>query len=350
VATSDRLLSQVLSEFARTMLIDFDVKAILDVLVRRIVDILPISAAGVTLITDATAPRRIAASDESALRFEQLQTDLGEGPCIVAYRSGVAVSIADVHSDARFPRFAAEARAAGLGAVFTFPLHHGSGRLGALDLYRGTTGLLTDIELTTAQTLADVTAAYLVNAQARVALRDFAAMSLARSMHDPLTGLPNRTLLLELLDKAMNRSRRTGATAALLFVDLDRFKVVNDEHGHRAGDDLLVAVAQVIGACLRNTDTLARLAGDEFVILCESLDNSDQAEALATRIVDALAGPFVVAGGTVALSASIGVAYASQADHDPARLLAGADVAMYEAKRSGGGGHRIFSGDHHPHV
>src|ERR1700712_5673680 len=115
-------LSDVLSEFARTMATDFPIQGILDHLVQRIVDILPIDAAGVTLISPTTNPRFIAASDRSAMSFEQLQTALGEGPCLAAYQTDSPISIPDLAQDDRFPVFAAPALAEGLVAVFTFPL------------------------------------------------------------------------------------------------------------------------------------------------------------------------------------------------------------------------------------
>src|ERR1019366_6845226 len=164
---TDRQLSDVLSEFARTMLTDFPIQGILDQLVKRIVQVLPITSAGVTLISPNTSPRYVAASDEAALRYEELQTQLGEGPCLAAYRTGVAVAVPDLKNDERFQVFGPRAVDAGLAAVFTFPLHQGSRQLGALDLYRETTGPLDDEDMTAAQTLADVTAAYLTNARAR---------------------------------------------------------------------------------------------------------------------------------------------------------------------------------------
>jgi GAF domain-containing protein len=134
---NERQLSDVLSEFARTMLTDFPIQGILDHLVTRIVEIMPITAAGVTLITPTTNPRYVAASDESALRYEELQTELGEGPCLAAYRTGQAVAVADLRDEDRFKLFGPRALEAGLSAVFTFPLHQGDKRLGALDLYHG---------------------------------------------------------------------------------------------------------------------------------------------------------------------------------------------------------------------
>jgi hypothetical protein len=125
-------LSDVLSEFARTMVTDFPIQGILDHLVKRIVGIMPITAAGVTLIGPGLEPRYVAAPNEAGSRYEELPTSLEEGPCLAAYHAGEAVSVPDLRSEARFPEFAPRALAAGLGAVFTFPLYHGDLRLGPL--------------------------------------------------------------------------------------------------------------------------------------------------------------------------------------------------------------------------
>jgi len=340
--TSEQRLSDVLSEFARTMLTDFPIQAILDHLVLRIVDVLPITAAGVTLISAASEPRFVAASDGSALRFERLQTELGEGPCLAAYETGEADAVADLRIDVRFPRFGPRALEAGLVAVFTFPLRHGEEQLGALDLYRDTAGLLDEAAMRAAQTLADVAAAYLLNAQTRAELSEAAERSRERALHDGLTGLPNRSLLLERINHAVRRGQRSGKVAAVLFADLDNFKVVNDLHGHRVGDEVLVAVADRLAAVLRPGDTLARLAGDEFVILCEDLDSPSQADALAARVQDALAKPFLVGDEQVDVTASIGIAFSDLSDRLAETILDDADTAMYQAKREGGAHHQIF--------
>ena len=339
---SNAQLADVLSEFARTMLTDFPIQAILDHLVGRIVEVLPVSAAGVTLIAPPAAPRYIAASNGSALRWEQLQTRVGEGPCLAAYRTGEAVSVPDLANDERFEPFVKPARDLGLAAAFTFPLHHGDRRLGALDLYRDTPGALGAEDLITAQTLADVTAAYLVNAQARADLEDSSERSHARAVHDPLTGLPNRTLLLERLRHAARRNRRSSNILALLFLDLDDFKAVNDVHGHQAGDELLVAVAHRVNAELRPGDTLARLSGDEFVILCEELDTEAEATLVGRRVLAAFGQPFNVAGVEIPVTASVGIAFAGQGDHVPDQLLHDADIAMYQAKRRGGASMQVI--------
>ena len=326
-------LADVLSEFARTMATDFPIQGILDHLVGQIVEIMPISAAGVTLISPGLNPRYVAASNESALRFEQLQSELGEGPCLAAYHAGTAITVPDLTDDERFPTFSPRAFAAGLAAVFTFPLHHGEQRLGALDLYHDVSGSLSGPFMKTAQTLADVAAAYLLNAQARADLQDTSDRSREAALHDALTGLPNRTLMLERLEHAFLRGQRTNKTSALFFIDLDRFKDINDTYGHGMGDELLVAVGERLTRVLRPGDTLARLYGDEFVILCEDLDDPSQADAIAARADGALVLPFSLSDAELTITASIGIAFTGQSG-SPEQLLHDADSAMYRAKNS----------------
>ena len=344
---SERQLSAVLSEFARTMVTDFPIQAILDRLVDRIVEVLPITAAGVTLISPGSDPHYVAASSDAALAFEKLQSDCGQGPCVAAYRSGQAVSVADLRTDERFPGFAQTAAAEGLAAVFALPLRHDDGRLGALDLYRDTPGPLDPEDMAAAQTLADVAAAYLLNAQAREKAREAADRLRTSSLHDALTGLPNRVLLEQRLTHAAERARRSHSEAAVLFADLDRFKAVNDTYGHTVGDLLLVAVAARLTALLRPGDTLARVSGDEFVILCEDLQSPADIEHLATRIDDAFETPFVIPDGEqrtvdVSISASVGIAFSGPAAGITRHLVRDADLAMYQAKRKGGGIHQVI--------
>jgi diguanylate cyclase (GGDEF)-like protein len=335
-------LSAVLSEFARTLATDFPIQAILDHFVDRIVEVLPVSAAGVTLISSGKAPHYIAASDESALRFERLQTELGEGPCLLAYESGAAVSVPDLHAEDRFPAFAPAGVEAGLAAVFTFPLRHEGGRLGALDLYRDTPGELDPEDLVAAQTLADVVTAYLLNARSRDEARTQSEQFHYGMLHDPLTGLANRLLLEERLEHATRRAKRSHTNAAVLFIDLDRFKHVNDTHGHLVGDRLLIAVAQRLAGLIRPGDTLARFSGDEFVVLCEDISATSDVEILARRIDTAFDRPFVLGVRELTIAASVGVAFAGSGEDVSNRLLAKADMAMYQAKRHGGARHQFI--------
>jgi diguanylate cyclase (GGDEF)-like protein len=258
---------------------------------------------------------------------------LGEGPCLAAYTSGQEILVPNLGDDHRFQQFASRALAEGLTAVFTFPLNHGDRRLGALDLYRDAPGELSRDAIEAAHTLADVAAAYLINAQARADLQDMSDRSRDAALHDGLTGLPNRILLLERLHHAFSRSRRSSKTSAVFFVDLDRFKAVNDSYGHEVGDQLLIATARRLTDVLRPGDTLARLAGDEFVILCEDLEDDAQADAIALRMNMELSEPFALATADVKLTASIGIAFTNRDVDSAEQVLHDADRAMYRTKR-----------------
>jgi diguanylate cyclase (GGDEF)-like protein len=343
VVPDDKELSAVLAEFARTMLTEFPIQGILDRLVERIVQVLPVSGAGVTLISEGSDPFYVAASDDAALRYEKLQTSISEGPCLAAFRTGQSISVPDIAQEERFQRFTPRAIEAGLVAVFAFPLRQGNREpVGALDLYRDTPGQLTDDSMSAAQTLADVAAAYILNAHARADLQEASDRFRESALHDPLTRLPNRVLFSQLVDHAAARAGRSGKELAILFVDLDRFKEVNDLFGHQVGDELLVAVATRLTALLRRGDTLARLAGDEFVILCEDFDEASHVEPLAQRIVAELDQPFLLSGHELHMTASIGIAFSGRGDDVPKRILHDADTAMYQVKRKGGAGHQIL--------
>lgn len=154
--------------------------------------------------------------------------------------------------------------------------------------------------------------------------------------HDVLTGLPNRTLLGDRLSQAVARLHRDAQTMAVLYVDLDEFKPVNDQYGHTVGDQVLVEVARRLSGTTRAADTVGRIGGDEFVVVCEGIDH-DAARELGERIISALAEPFLVGGATVRVGASVGACVTKGEETDPAALLAAADEAMYRAKAAGGG-------------
>ncbi|WP_037683065.1 aminotransferase class I/II-fold pyridoxal phosphate-dependent enzyme [Streptomyces griseus] len=155
-----------------------------------------------------------------------------------------------------------------------------------------------------------------------------------RAFHDPLTGLPNRTLLLERTGRAMLRGHRESTLTCLLFIDLDDFKIVNDTMGHSVGDRLLRAVGERLSETLRRTDTAARLGGDEFAVLMEDAKQPLDAELLAAQVIQALSRPFQLPEGPVGVSASVGVASALDTT-DAEELLALADLALYAAKAAG---------------
>jgi diguanylate cyclase (GGDEF)-like protein/PAS domain S-box-containing protein len=156
-----------------------------------------------------------------------------------------------------------------------------------------------------------------------------------QALHDPLTGLPNRALVLDRLGRALARAHRTKTRTVVLFIDVDRFKVVNDSLGHAYGDDLLVAVAARLRASLRETDTVARLGGDEFVVLLEDLAHDAVALDVAEKILDAMRRPFALAGREFFVTASIGLAMSTNEHDTPESMIRDADAAMYVAKGRG---------------
>ena len=168
--------------------------------------------------------------------------------------------------------------------------------------------------------------------------------------HDPLTGLANRVLFQERLEEELRRSRRDGHASAVLCLDLDRFKPVNDSLGHPAGDKLLKAVAARLLGCVRETDTVTRLGGDEFAILAADLDRPDRARDLAQRVIEVLGEPFEIDGNLLNIGASIGIALSLVDGATPEELFGNADIALYRAKSDQRGSFRFFEAEMHATV
>ena len=163
-----------------------------------------------------------------------------------------------------------------------------------------------------------------------------------QAFHDSLTGLANRALFTDRVEHALRRRSSGPHAVAVVFLDLDDFKTVNDSLGHAAGDELLVGVAQRFAACLRPADTTARLGGDEFAVLLEELEGPDAARAAAQRLIDSLGQPFILEGKAVDVDASAGIAFADAPDIRSEELLRNADIAMYMAKRRAKAGYELF--------
>src|SRR5712675_215488 len=163
--------------------------------------------------------------------------------------------------------------------------------------------------------------------------------------HDVLTNLPNRMLFQERIEEALNRARERNTTAALMCLDLDNFKYVNDTLGHSPGDDLLKCLSTRLRSCLRDSDTIARLGGDEFGIVITDLQDAEYATSLAWRLSDAVNQPIDLNGQRVNMSVSIGIATSSNGDTTSDRLLKDADLALYRAKADGRATFRFFEAE-----
>jgi diguanylate cyclase (GGDEF)-like protein len=188
---------------------------------------------------------------------------------------------------------------------------------------------------------------HLISQMQDITARRAAERELAeRALHDPLTGLPNRLLFTDRVQVALARSDRTGATVAVFFIDLDRFKLVNDSLGHAAGDRLLVEVAERLRGELRPSDTIARFGGDEFTVLCEQC-TEPRATLVAERILASLARPFMIDGHELFANASIGIAFGHGSDAAAPVLLRNADAAMYRAKECGRSQFAVYDGGMH---
>jgi diguanylate cyclase (GGDEF)-like protein/PAS domain S-box-containing protein len=212
---------------------------------------------------------------------------------------------------------------AGMGASVSF-----DGRL------RHTDGGWRNVETTTTNLIADPAVGGVISNLHDVTDRVEAAKLLAhQAMHDTLTELPNRALLLDRLDQALARAARSGRPCALLFIDLDHFKRVNDTLGHAAGDQLLKTVASRLLHAIRPGDSVGRLGGDEFVVLAENIDEPATVFAIAERVRAGIAEPVMVADKAVTVSGSVGIALSNQ--HTPTALFQEADMALHRSKQSG---------------
>jgi len=245
---------------------------------------------------------------------------------------GEPVLVDDVARETRFEPVAL--RRFGLGSSLSVPVPGPDGGFwGVLIASSARDGRFEDDDMSFMVALANVLAGALNREAAEQRLRHL-------SLHDALTGLPNRTLLLDRLGHAMARTRRTSEFLAVMFLDVDHFKTVNDAYGHGVGDDLLRALTPRLEGELRPADTLARFGGDEFVMLCEGLAGADEAQALAEQLLDVFGAPFVLGEGDHQtehyVSASIGIAIAGREHTDPDALIRDADTAMYRAKETRG--------------
>ncbi len=172
-------------------------------------------------------------------------------------------------------------------------------------------------------------------------LEDYSRALESLALHDPLTGLPNRRLLMDRLSLSIAHAHRNQSTMAVMYLDLDGFKLINDTLGHDAGDTLLQMVADRLVAAVRQEDTVSRLGGDEFVIGLSELSHADDAVNMASKVIQALAQPYNIQGRNVSMTASVGVGIYPAHGLEVETLMKNADLALYEAKRTGKNTYRI---------
>jgi diguanylate cyclase (GGDEF)-like protein len=248
------------------------------------------------------------------------------------------VLVDDWSEERRFkPTPILRAQGAGSSAMVTIG---GQSRLhGVLGAHAERAGAFNEHDVDFLQAIANVLAEAIARRAAEQHVRH-------QALHDPLTGLPNRTLLLERIGHWIDKAARSHGSAALLFVDLDNFKVVNDVLGHEAGDELLAQVGERIARAMRASDTVARLGGDEFVVFCEDIAGEHHALSLVERLIEVLEAPFVVRQRHHHVTASVGIALAG-ASSSADDLMRDADAAMYRAKERGRNRYEVFDSEMH---
>ena len=257
------------------------------------------------------------------------------------YSAGEAVWISNV-SPAQGFRRANLIWSAGLRGAFAFPLLRGTEVVGVMEFYHRGTHEPEKALIGTAQSIGRQIGQYMGRREAEEALKFVAG-------HDGLTRLPNRMMFNQRLEHALALAQRGGNQLAVLFIDLDRFKVINDTLGHEAGDALLCEVAERLKGQLRTTDTVARLGGDEFVVLIENVTDPVYVGSLANKLITALSASFVLAGGEYSVTASIGVSTYPDDGGDVQTLLKHADIAMYRSKEQGRNTFQFYSAQMNVH-
>jgi len=278
---------------------------------------------------------------ESAILVLQPRDQGEQGLVRRAYSTGKPVWIADLARAPGFRRAALAARAELRGA-FCFPLMLGDEVLGVMDFFHRDTRAPDEMLLSAAQSIGSQIGQYIVRKQAEEDLQFVAK-------HDALTRLPNRIMFHDRLEFALARAKRGGLRAAIMFIDMDRFKVINDTLGHEAGDTLLREVARRLMRALRASDTVARLGGDEFVILIDEVSDPVYLGTIAQKLIDAFTTSFVLSGSDYHITASIGISTFPDDAEDIPTLLKYADIAMYRAKEQGRNAFQFYSAQMNVH-
>jgi diguanylate cyclase (GGDEF)-like protein/PAS domain S-box-containing protein len=268
--------------------------------------------------------------------------DLPGGLFMRVWGSGQPVWIDDVTQDPHFRRGPAAAQA-GLRAAFAFPVRSGTETLGVMEFFSRADRPPDQALLASASAIGSQIGLYLARTQAEDRIRHLAS-------YDELTGLSNRSMFNQALGHALARARRDGQPLSVMFLDLDRFKNINDTLGHDAGDKVLRKAAERLRGCLRESDIVGRLGGDEFVVLLESLPQPTHIAVVAQKLLAAIARPFSVDGHDFQITASIGISAYPADGEDLQSLLKYADIAMYRAKEQGKNNYQFYSAQMNVHT
>jgi diguanylate cyclase (GGDEF)-like protein len=251
------------------------------------------------------------------------------GSCgTAAYRNEIVI-VEDIASDPLWEDYKDLALPYELRACWSMPIRNYQGEvLGTFALYHKKPSLPNDDEIELIQSTARLAGIAIEKKQSEMELEHMAHM-------DQLTGLPNRVLFMDRLNQALARARRQEEKLAVLFIDLDHFKIINDRHGHKAGDIVLKEIAIKLKVCVRKMDTVARFGGDEFTIVLTEISGVEDAAMVARKVIDTLAEPQQIEGEEYTIGGSIGISLYPQNGEDMDTLLAKADTAMYHAKEVG---------------
>ncbi|MBK1726469.1 EAL domain-containing protein [Halorhodospira neutriphila] len=284
--------------------------------------------------TQWVAPRAWAGGERAERYLERCRVSAdprrpeGQGPVGRALQAEATVVFDDFLGAPEAVPWQGAARELGYSAVAACPLQAGGEVIGALAVYAGRTDFFSDEVVRLIEELAGDVGYALDRFELEERTRYLAA-------HDLVTGLPNRAQMLDRLEQALTRWRRFGGRLAVLFLDLDRFKGVNDAFGHEVGDQLLQEVAQRLLGVTREMDTVCRQGGDEFLLLLPEIDSAEDAAQVAEKVVAALASPFCLAGTELVVTPSIGISLCPEDGVEADTLVRNADTAMYSAKHGG---------------
>jgi diguanylate cyclase (GGDEF)-like protein len=330
-ATVSEIGQRALSEVALTPLLNEAVVMVSETLAIDLVTVLELQLDDTTMLMRAGAGWEPGVIGNTSVPFNE------ESQAAMAIRAEAPVVVDDYSSEMRFEG-AEILRRQGVLSGITVPIRGRELPFGVLAAHAKSQRAFSADDVNFLQSVANVLAAAIERRRSEAETRHLA-------LHDPLTGLPNRALFRDRLQHALARSRRREGTLAVLFLDVDNFKVVNDSLGHEAGDELLTALAPRLAEAVRSGDTVARFGGDEFVLLCEEVADEQEAIEIAQRVKECFARPLQIAGGEHYVTASIGVALPSAGHDGPESLLRDADAAMYQAKERGRARYEVFDAD-----